>query len=516
MKKNLKRILQLTILPILLLIGVNGWGQISESFESGLPTSYNDGTYTLSSGDWVLTNCKQITSGVQTGTYAAAIGSTTGSNIITPPLVGGVGTLTLYASASSTGNFQVNISTDGTTFNTFTSFTGLTSSVSIYSIVLNNPNIIKIQIKRTSGVIYIDDFSTTVYSIPDLVISEVADPLDNYLARFIEIYNASNTTIDLSTYSIRIYSNGSGTVSSTVSLSGAIAPTGFYTVARSTSDFNAAFSFNPDVASGNIDGNGNDVYELFDGFNVVDVYGVVGVDGDTTSWKYTDMNAIRTSDSKGASKGNATFTVSEWSIATANVADCTPGALSTGQDGALLPINIVSFSAELQDNGILLNWTTATEINNSHFTIERSYDGKDFYEIGTMEGAGNSNQILDYSFVDESKYSNTLYYRLKQTDFDGISTYSEMIQLNASLGTQNLTNLYLNDNQMILEVVSPLASSAAIQIYAADGRIILNEELQILKGNGKYSVAMPNTASGLYFINLVSGYSVITKKIFIP
>lgn len=107
-----------------------------------------------------------------------------------------------------------------------------------------------------------------------------------------------------------------------------------------------------------------------------------------------------------------------------------------------LPITLVSFTAAQHKNNVQLDWTTASEINNDFFTIERSTDALNFEPIGTVKGAGNSNTIKNYQYLDitsnlEHQTSNTLYYRLKQTDFDGTVSYSPI---------QSVVNKY-NDNE---------------------------------------------------------------------
>ncbi|PJF33793.1 MAG: hypothetical protein CUN57_01220, partial [Phototrophicales bacterium] len=99
-----------------------------------------------------------------------------------------------------------------------------------------------------------------------------------------------------------------------------------------------------------------------------------------------------------------------------------------------LPIDLVRFVASKRDGGqVSLEWTTASEINNDYFTIERSFDGRNFESIGQVKGAGNSFEEINYSFVDESiagiSSNRIVYYRLKQTDYDGVFTYSDVISV---------------------------------------------------------------------------------------
>ena len=84
-----------------------------------------------------------------------------------------------------------------------------------------------------------------------------------------------------------------------------------------------------------------------------------------------------------------------------------------------LPIELITFDAVKQERQVELSWSTASELNNDYFTIERSADGMTWENVQTILGAGNSTRVLDYSWIDNSSYAGTSYYRLKQTDYDG-------------------------------------------------------------------------------------------------
>jgi hypothetical protein len=98
-----------------------------------------------------------------------------------------------------------------------------------------------------------------------------------------------------------------------------------------------------------------------------------------------------------------------------------------GASGIALPLEFVSFDARAAAmHTANLQWTTASEINNSHFEIERSYDGRTFDMIGQVSGKGNSHQQTDYNYVDNGIHpsNNIAYYRLKQVDVNGTFEYS--------------------------------------------------------------------------------------------
>lgn len=93
--------------------------------------------------------------------------------------------------------------------------------------------------------------------------------------------------------------------------------------------------------------------------------------------------------------------------------------LVTKVDCSTLPVEMISFTAKADKNAVTLDWATASEKNNDRFAIERSFDGTEFENVGTVEGSGNSNIRVDYSFTDYPAEYNVVYYRIRQIDFDG-------------------------------------------------------------------------------------------------
>lgn len=94
-----------------------------------------------------------------------------------------------------------------------------------------------------------------------------------------------------------------------------------------------------------------------------------------------------------------------------------------------LPIELLSFTAQLEDNHTNINWETATEINNDHFEIERSGDAQNFTSIEQLPGSGTTTISHSYSIKDFSVPEGLVYYRLKQVDFDGKFSYSEIVAI---------------------------------------------------------------------------------------
>lgn len=102
----------------------------------------------------------------------------------------------------------------------------------------------------------------------------------------------------------------------------------------------------------------------------------------------------------------------------------------------LLPVELLSLNALMNRNDVEVSWKTASETNNAGFEVQRSLDNKDFTAVGTMKGAGNSNRVLTYTFTDMDaaglvKQNSVVYYRIKQTDFDGKSSISPGVPVSA-------------------------------------------------------------------------------------
>lgn len=170
----------------------------------------------------------------------------------------------------------------------------------------------------------------------------------------------------------------------------------------------------------------------------------------------------------------------------------------------ILPIELVRFDAIVnEEKKVNLNWTTAAEINNDYFTIERSKDGVQFEQIEDIQGAGNSLQIRDYKTVDPNPYSGVSYYRLLQTDFDGTRSHSEIRAVNIQLN-QKYT-IYPNPLQEVLHIVGIASSKGKtnIEIFDALGRIVYSKQLEMGENVNSIDIAeVSKFEAGNYFLNI--------------
>ena len=344
-------------------------------------------------------------------------------------------------------------------------------------------------------------------SIPDLLISEVADPSDNADARFVELYNASPSTIDFATSTFYFCRQANGGAWLDVQLSGTVLSETMFVVACSSGIYNTAYAKTADQVSGAVTGNGNDGYFIYYGGDhttgiLVDAFGVINEDGTGKDWEYLDSRAVRISNRKaGGSKGNSTFNAADWSIpASAAVADMSPGVKEGSQS---LPVKLISFTAQQFDENIILKWQTASEHNNDYFTLERAFNTQDFEEVARIMGAGNSNEVQSYKFLDQDvDLSNSIYYRLKQTDYDGAFTYSEIIAVNAKQDEITLSKTYSIDGSLYFNLNANTAGEATIEMIDISGRSLIQNQIFIENGMHNYRISIPRFAAGIYFVKI--------------
>ncbi|MCE2786927.1 MAG: T9SS type A sorting domain-containing protein [Bacteroidota bacterium] len=187
-----------------------------------------------------------------------------------------------------------------------------------------------------------------------------------------------------------------------------------------------------------------------------------------------------------------------------------------------LPVEYLSFKANRQGEQALLNWSTAAELNNSHFELEKSLDNKDFKSIGLIKGSGTSNMENNYSFIDETPSLNmTNYYRIKQVDLNGQHSYSLVLPV-------NFNNTNINDisgtgrNMMIFPVPASNILNistedtnnidVSINIYDIAGALLISTETVLDK---KAAINIESLTSGIYFIEIRDGNQTLFNSKFI-
>lgn len=192
------------------------------------------------------------------------------------------------------------------------------------------------------------------------------------------------------------------------------------------------------------------------------------------------------------------------------------GEYILGTSGTPLPIKLLSFEAKATPQSkVQCLWQTATEINNDFFTLEKTKDGVHYTWVAEIPGAGNSNTILSYNFTDKTPFEGTSFYRLKQTDFDGQFSYSQLEPVN--LETIEIINIYPNPavNSFEYVVGNKKDTYVTVKIIDATGRIVYAKSELVKKGLTKTKVDVPQLASGNYLLQIIAGDNQLTQKQFL-
>ena len=193
------------------------------------------------------------------------------------------------------------------------------------------------------------------------------------------------------------------------------------------------------------------------------------------------------------------------------------GTLATlAELNEIVPVELTSFTATSNGKEVILNWSTATEMNNLGFEIQRSIKGKEFLTAGFVKGHGTTTEPQNYSFSDMHLDNGKYFYRLKQIDYDGIFEYSDVVEVerhtfSSYLLEQNYPNPFNPATTIGFGVQNK--SNVRITILNAIGEevaILLNEERE--PGYHQVEFNEVNLPNGVYFYSIQTGDFVQTKK----
>ncbi len=177
-----------------------------------------------------------------------------------------------------------------------------------------------------------------------------------------------------------------------------------------------------------------------------------------------------------------------------------------------LPVTLLEFSGTKESLANLLQWRTATEQSNRGFELQKSANGIDFSSIAfvpTKAGSGgNSTALLSYSYSDTKPFTGNNYYRLKQIDFDGKATLSNVVLVKGSRGNElMLSAIYPNPTSKTLHVVinAPTPQTAQLLITDLAGRSVRQQTINLQSGDNNLDVNVSTLAKGVYILKVICG-----------
>lgn len=189
------------------------------------------------------------------------------------------------------------------------------------------------------------------------------------------------------------------------------------------------------------------------------------------------------------------------------------GVLTYSSQSAL-PITLRYFSASSKAQHVELEWLTDQEKNNDYFTLYRSSDGISWRSIAQVKGAGDSNAPIKYTFKDYSVSEGRYFYHLKQTDFDGKYSYSNIlsVKINASFKEKLFTH-YPNPSQgeFYIQLSEAIASDFQFMLFNSTGQLV---RTQIEKTNDLlYKITVTDALPGMYYLRMLNNGEFSTEKI---
>ena len=224
-------------------------------------------------------------------------------------------------------------------------------------------------------------------------------------------------------------------------------------------------------------------------------------DGDGLDDAYDNDNGSSTNNSGATNDGQTPTSFPNDDNSTSSERDWRE-SLST------LPVSLISFDGHLVKDYVELKWVTASEINNDFFDIQRSVDNLNFENIAQVDGNGNSNIIIQYSYLDFNPPSGVIYYRLKQVDYDGTTDYSNVVVVRNS--PIEIVEIYPNPSTGIVNVSTKEAIE--ITIYSTLGKVIFTQNFD---ANSTNKIDISDVPKGVYIVAYKTDSKTDSKKLII-
>lgn len=232
-----------------------------------------------------------------------------------------------------------------------------------------------------------------------------------------------------------------------------------------------------------------------------DIYGASVASG---SYGYISIDGVTTLENSGSLNDNLDF--------------CDTGSPPSGADsfdgsaestvtyceaGETMPVEWLAFDASPNHGAVDLMWMTAIEENNDYFTVERSPDASSFESIASVKGAGSSSEPIMYELRDDAPPVGRVYYRIRQTDFDGQTSFSDQIEVNIESEDFSL-NAYPNPTQDVLfvEIISEIQTRATVLVLNLSGQELKRSPLELSVGANRASINLADLPAATYLLQV--------------
>jgi hypothetical protein len=186
-------------------------------------------------------------------------------------------------------------------------------------------------------------------------------------------------------------------------------------------------------------------------------------------------------------------------------------AIGIGSISTPLPVSFSAFTVKADGCKVQLNWSTAMEINNDYFTVERSRDGRTFTGIATVQSRGNSNEKHDYVYIDEHPENGSGYYRIRQVDLDGKHTATSIQQVYVHCNGNDAIRVFPTVSNNNIQIILPAGyEDATITLLTALGQQI---KVPVEGGGLSYRIRVDQLASAMYIVRVRKGIELHSYKV---
>lgn len=182
-------------------------------------------------------------------------------------------------------------------------------------------------------------------------------------------------------------------------------------------------------------------------------------------------------------------------------------SFSVCEEGGITPVTLINFSAHAKGNGVSIDWSTSQELNNDYFQVERSADGSSNWSVvATVNGAGNSQVAKKYNAFDASPLAGVNYYRLKQVDNDGKSSYSNTVAVKMQL-QKTAISVVANPfyNTLTVNFSSPTSEMVTARLIDVTGKQIATQNWSVNSGTSRKDFSnLSGLQHGMYILSVVN------------
>jgi len=171
--------------------------------------------------------------------------------------------------------------------------------------------------------------------------------------------------------------------------------------------------------------------------------------------------------------------------------------------GIPLPVRFVSFTLARKQADVMVQWSTAQESNSSHFIVERSENGTTWSAITTIQAAGESSNLINYSYTDKNANASILYYRIRQVDLDGAYIYTSVAAIRSAKTNAEIAVTPASKNTLLINFSQQVKTNVVIRLLSVSGQLIAQQNVSNPSGQVVFNVA--NTGTGVYVVNVTDG-----------